>query len=46
LPTRQLAHKRSDPIGVKSTISEQHRFRLQAGQQGEGKMVVVRLASG
>ena len=45
-PRAALAGKCSDPIGVKSTISEQHCSRFQAGQQSENEAVVVRLASG
>jgi hypothetical protein len=45
-PRAVLADKCSDPIGVKSTISEQHGSRFQARQQAHDKTVVVRLASG
>jgi hypothetical protein len=40
-----LVDKYSDPIGVKSTIRKQHGSRFRAGQQGEDKTVIVRLAS-
>jgi hypothetical protein len=45
-PRAVLADKCPDPIRIKSSIREQHGSRFQAGQQGEDKMVVVRLASG
>src|SRR5262249_27324946 len=45
-PSAALSDEFSDPIGVKSTISEQHCSRFQAGQQREDKAVVMRLASG
>jgi hypothetical protein len=41
-----LANKCSDPIGVKSSIREQHGSRFQTGQQGEDKTIVVCFASG
>jgi len=41
-----LAHKRSYPIRIKSSIREQHGSQFQTGQQVEDKTVVVRLASG
>jgi hypothetical protein len=44
-PRAMLADKCSDPMGVKASISEQHGSRFQAGQQGEDRTVVVRLAS-
>jgi hypothetical protein len=45
-PSAALSDESSDPIGVKSTVSEQHCSRFQAGQQREDKTVVMRLASG
>jgi hypothetical protein len=43
-PSAALSDESSDPIGVNSTISEQHRSRFQVGQQREDKTVVMRLA--
>jgi hypothetical protein len=38
-----LADKRSDPVGIIASVCQQHRSRLQAGQQLRGKTIVVRL---
>jgi hypothetical protein len=39
-----LADKRSDPVGIIASVSQQHCSRLQAGQEFRGKPVVVRFA--
>jgi len=44
-PRAMLADKRSDPICVIPTISEQHCSRFKTDQQGEDKTIVVRFAS-